>query len=62
MVWGYGGHIRSNKSIEIWDAATNQLVHAIQDAHERAPHALVINEVRLRKHAHRHDQVAPPEA
>jgi len=35
----------SNRSIELWDAATNQLVHAIPDAHERVPHALVINEV-----------------
>jgi len=34
----------SNRSVEVWDAATNQLIHAIPEAHERVAHALVINE------------------
>ena len=29
--------------MQVWDAGTKQLVHTIADAHERVPHALVLN-------------------
>ena len=34
----------SNRSVEVWDAATGSLIHELRETHERVPHALVLNE------------------